>query len=361
MKHTSNAVRVILFLLIALMILPLGCINKQGNSEMVELVQTLIAERDNLENRLKETESERDSLKTKLAEAEKAAAEVKTEIKEVEVVKEVTKEVPTKYAYGLHCTVNGASVVQLSGSTSVKCVADKIDDYVFDHWELNGKKSDETKSTATFTVSDSTTIEAIYHPRHTLTCINCHIQFLNDQGNAKGNKYTEFDFEDEYKNPVTNKKCEGGKISFYIFADVPSKKEVDYWLINGVKYQYPNNVTKFRVEELDEQTVYEVVYRGQKKTTTNPPATQTVYYNVVCHSCTFSGGGASGSSGKVPAGSTITIKGVSDSSEAYFDGTPSSVNRHFTSPTSGSSGKYVFSYSYVVNSNVEVWFRGVVN
>jgi hypothetical protein len=358
MKHSSNAVRAVLFLLIVLLLLPLGCQSKQESSEMVTLVQSLISERDTLENRLRETEQERDTLKTKLEAAEKAP-EVTTEIKEVEVIKEVTKEVEGKYAYGLHCTVNGQASVKLDGSTSVKCVADKIDDYVFDHWELNGVKSEETKSTATFTLSENTTIEAIYHERHVVTCINCHIQFLNDQNNAKGSNYTEFDFEEEYTNPVTKKKCEGGKISFYIFADIPSKKEVDYWLINGVKYQYPNNVTKFRVENLDEATVYEVVYKGQTtKKTTDTPKT---YYNVTCHSCTFKGDGKSGTSGKVAAGSTITITGTSDSSEAYFDGTPSSVNRHFPNPTSGSSGKYVFSFSIVVNSDVEVWFRGVVN
>ena len=114
MKHSSNAVRTVLFLLIVLLLLPLGCQSKQESSEMVTLVQSLISERDTLENRLRETEQERDTLKTKLEAAEKAP-EVTTEIKEVEVIKEVTKEVEGKYAYGPQCTVNGQASAKLDG------------------------------------------------------------------------------------------------------------------------------------------------------------------------------------------------------------------------------------------------------
>ena len=167
---------------------------------------------------------------------------------------------------------------------------------------------------------------------------------------------TEFDFEDDYTNPVTKKKEKGGLISFYITADIPKKSEIDYWLVNGVKYQYPKDISKFRVEDLDEATVYEVVFKGQAKKTDNK-----TYYTVTCRNCTFTYNGKTAASGKVPAGAKITITGTSSSSKADFDGTPSSVNRHFTSPTSSSSGKYVFTYTYTVNSDVSVSFAGVVN
>ena len=93
---------------------------------------------------------------------------------------------------------------------------------------------------------------------------------------------------------------------------------------------------------------------------TKTPA-PTKYYNVSCHNCKYKYDGAWHSSGKVPAGSQITISGTTDSTEAYFDGSPSSVNRHFTSPHSGSSGKWVFTYTYTVNSDTDVTFSGVVN
>ena len=88
---------------------------------------------------------------------------------------------------------------------------------------------------------------------------------------ASGKTYKEFDFEEAYKNPVTKKNTQGGLISFYIFADVPSRQEVDYWLINGVKYTFPNVIQKFRVENLDEATVYEVVFKNQTRKSTPRP------------------------------------------------------------------------------------------
>ena len=114
-------------------------------------------------------------------------------------------------------------------------------------------------------------IHAVFHQRHILKCINCHFQFITDKGNASGKTYKEFDFEEAYKNPVTKKNTQGGLISFYIFADVPSRQEVDYWLINGVKYTFPNVIQKFRVENLDEATVYEVVFKNQTRKSTPRP------------------------------------------------------------------------------------------
>lgn len=365
MKH--RMMRIFLLMLAALLLLgSVACTSKETEM-LITQINTLTQERYELQSKLDAAQRSLEETEKKLQEANEEVDALHVQMDAMQaaptsaptVVTEVTK-VPAEYAFGVDCTVNGAAAVMVDGDTTVTCVPNDIEGYVFDHWEVDGVAQDTTEKQLELTVSKATLIRAAFHERRVVKCINCHFQFLKANLNAGGQNYTEFDFEEEYTNPVTNEKKDGGLISFYVFADVPKNKEVDYWLINGVKYDYPANVTKFRVEDLNEATVYEVVYKGQKKTNaTTPPTVK--YYNVTCHNCKFKYNGSWATSGKVPAGAQITISGTSDSSEAYFDGSPSSVNRHFTSPTSGSSGKYVFTYTYTVNSNVDVSFRGVVN
>lgn len=167
------------------------------------------------------------------------------------------------YAEGIHCTVNGQEKALIQGDTLLTCVAEEIDGYVFDHWDVNGEADYDFGSTATFIASEAAVIRACYHERKVVRAVNCYLQLLTKKNNASGTKYTEFDFEDPYYNPVTKEHHGGGTIDFYVTAVIPRKGEVDYWLINGVKYQFcENNVTKFRVLELDEATTIEVVFKG---------------------------------------------------------------------------------------------------
>ncbi len=341
-----------------------GCSPKEDES-VAALAESLMRERNDLQEKLTAAQRTLDETQKELTAAKEDAEAARQALEKVQTAptaepvvvtetKEVEKKIPAEYAYGVDCTVNGAESAMLDGDTKIKCVPKKIDGYVFDHWEVNGTRQDGTEKGLELTVSKTTQIRAVFHERHVVKCINCHIQFLNEKGNASGKNYTEFDFEEEYKNPVTNKKEKAGLISFYIFADTPKKQEIDYWLINGVKYQYPKDISKFRVEELNEATVYEVVFKGQTKTTSGKT------YNVVCHNCKFSYNGKTYTSGKVPAGASITIKaGPDSSSEGDFWGTPSNITRRVHS--NGFTTGYTYSWSYTVNSDVEVWFSGVVN
>lgn len=373
-----NTGKILLLVLAALMIVGTFACQPKEDETLTALVQSLTQERKELEDKLSKAQGDLNETKSELNTAKADAEAVRQELTKLQSaptpeptvvtetrteIKEVVTKIQNEYACGVDCTVNGGAFAKLDGETKVKCVPKDIEGYVFDHWEVDGQEQDSTAKTLELTLSNTAVIRAVFHERHTVTCINCHFQFLNEKNNAQGKEYTEFDFEEDYKNPVTKKNVEGGLISFYIFADIPKKQEVDYWLINGVKYQFPKDIQKFRVVDLDEPTVYEVVFKGQAKSTPQPgrTPTPTTYYNVTCHNCRYKYNGTWYTSGKVPAGTTITISGTTDSTEAYFDGTPSSVFRHFTSPTSGSSGNYVFSYSYVVNSNTDVTFRGVVN
>ena len=273
----TRAGKLLLFAVALLLIVTVGCTQKEDET-LSDLVNTLTQERKDLEDKLSNVESRLNETETKLSSAEAEANAVRTELEQlksaptpapvvVTETKEVVKEVSAsgEYAVGVGCTVNGGMTALLNGSTQVQCVAKIPDGYAFDHWEVDGAVQDAADKTLTLNASKTTVIEAVCHERHVLKCINCYFQFLTEKGNASGKKYKEFDFEEGYSNPVTRKKETGGLISFYITAEIPSRQEVDYWLINGVKYQFPVNVTKFRVENLDEATVYEVVFKNQTR------------------------------------------------------------------------------------------------
>ena len=167
------------------------------------------------------------------------------------------------YAQGIHCTINGQSKVPVEGDTLLNCVAEEISGFVFDHWDINGQPDFESGPSAAFIASEAAVIRAYYRERRVLKVVNCYLQLLTQKDNASGTQYTEFDFEDPYYNPVTKETHPGGTLDFYVTAVIPRKAEIDYWLINGVKYQFPDNkITKFRVLGLNEATTIEAVFKG---------------------------------------------------------------------------------------------------
>ena len=171
------------------------------------------------------------------------------------------------YAEGIRCTINGESQFPIDGETLLQCEAESIEGFVFDHWEINGEPDYESGASAAFIAEDACVIQAYYHERKVLRTVNCFFQLLTSNNNASGTKYTEFDFEEAYYNPVTKTYCPGGTLSCYVTAVIPRKGEVDYWLINGVKYQFPDNlIIKFRLVDLNEATTIEPVFKGMSPT-----------------------------------------------------------------------------------------------
>jgi len=273
---------VLLLLVLAMLFGIAGCSSNE-NEMLSELVQSLTQERKDLQEKLNAAQNDLVTVKQELSAAKADAESARQELTQLKnaptptpkiVTQEIVTTVPgtSDYAIGVDCTVNGGMAEQLLGETLVKCVPNNVDGYVFDHWEVDGVAKETTEKALELTVSKTTVIQAVFHERHILKCINCHFQFLTDKGNASGKSLKEFDFEEDYTNLATKKKMKGGLISFYITADIPKRQEVDYWLINGVKYQFPNNVTKFRVENLDEATVYEVIFKNQTKRNTQTPS-----------------------------------------------------------------------------------------
>lgn len=180
-------------------------------------------------------------------------------------------DVPVEFIVAENCTINGEKRVRLEGNTEIHAVADTIEGYVFDHWVYQGKEDRTSGPEADFVISEPTAVCAAFRRRCILTFKDCHMTLLDRKGNSVGKSYTTFDFEDAYKNPETKENKAGGSIDFYVFADVPSGMEVDYWIINGVHYvMLYNNISKFRVEDMTEATDYEVVFRKAKSKPRTP-------------------------------------------------------------------------------------------
>ncbi len=327
--------------------------------------EQILAQLNEIKQQLDDTKSELASIKQEGQSGTNAAqtaapAPVDTTTPEPVIIE---TEVPENAVYGVGCTVNGGASVVLDGPTEVRAVADTIEGYEFDHWEFGEMLDYESGATATFIFDAPTVLHAVFHARRVVTFINCHMNFLNAKDKASGKDYKQFDFEDDYTNPETKQNCKGGEIDFFVTADVPKGKQVDYWLINGVKYDPNTNLQKFRVKGQTAATVYEVVFE-------NVPAT---YYTVTCHNCTFSGGDYSGAtSGKVKAGTQITVYGHSDSSACYFVGSPSSASHgSYSNPMSPykteppkpghTYSTFYFRYTYTVTSDTDISFYGIVN
>ena len=194
----------------------------------------------------------------------------------------------------VNATVDGKSTVEFTGECAFAAAALVPEGKVLDHWQIDGQRVEgESEQTLQFRAAEDRVVSAHFRDEKKLTTINAELRLLDANGDAAGEALTEFVFEEDYVNPVTQETCQGGKICAEIKAVIPFGKTVDYWLINGVPYYYNTGITSFTVEDLNEATTYEVVLK-------DIPIT---YYNVSCVNCTFNGN----ASGRVPAGTTLTF------------------------------------------------------
>lgn len=279
----------------------------------------------------------------------------------------------------LHSTIDGETMLIVDGAMELTATATVPAGMAADYWELNGAPYyEDMEDTFTFTAQGNTVVDARLRPEHKVTSINAEMQFLDKKGEPKGEKFTEFVFEEDYENTVTHETQSGDWITVYVKSVVPKGYAVDYWLINDVPYYYNRTVTSFTVHDLNETTVYEVVLKKENAPSSTPkptskpmqqpiyvpeptqepvqtPApTPITYYSVSCFQCTFSGGGYSGAtSGSVPAGTEITVTSIYNSPNVwYWTG----------SVTDGDySGGGKKSFTYTVNSDCEFNCFAVIN
>ena len=227
--------------------------------------------------------------------------------------------------------------LRVSGSDNVVITADVPKGKKIDYWVINGVRYEfnETVKTIRLTKADSDfEFEVVYTNSDSRTLISpqsiqdartgetLEIRTINAQlCHIKGKNYgaggwlKSFDFTDDYTNRASGEWEKGGQVTAKVKAVIPKNQKVRGWKFNETEL-YPNiTVTNFIVRTLNAAMTYEPIFAAQttaKKTSTkapNPPLQKETFYTVTCKGCTFSGGGYSGAtSGKVPAGTKITVK-----------------------------------------------------
>ena len=200
-----------------------------------------------------------------------------------------------------------------------------------DYWVIDGVRYDfKSKVPTSFTIdkaADNMIVEPVLKGGTSLTLlsldairqtrtglklivdtIHAKLAHVRDDLKGAGGWLTEFDFTDDYQNRATKKTEEGGQVTVRVRASVPKGKTISYWKFDDVRLDFDKNVTEMVVHTLNVSKTYEPVFGSTKKTERDEPPAEDVYYNVTCIKCRFSGGGYSGAtSGKVKAGTRITV------------------------------------------------------
>ena len=95
-----------------------------------------------------------------------------------------------------------------------------------------------------------------------ITTVGCKLRYHDKAGQGAGEKQESIDFTESYTNPVTGENCEGGLLNFEVVADHTSSSQIDYWVIDGVKYLfYGITVKSIDVIGANRSMSFEVVYK----------------------------------------------------------------------------------------------------
>lgn len=191
----------------------------------------------------------------------------------------------------LNCTINGETAVYYEGYTVYTAIAAPQEGQCVKEWRLNGETvADASDFFFIFTPSGSTVVEAILGDASesdetllqtaepdggsapaaepvVVKTIGASIQYLDINGVGAGSTYTELDFTNDWKNPITGKTQKGGTAAFKVTADNPHTSSIDYWVIDGVRYCFSNTVKSLNVTNLTSSMTIECVYKNGKSKT----------------------------------------------------------------------------------------------
>lgn len=186
----------------------------------------------------------------------------------------------------VNATINGETSVTIEGPTTLTAVAALADGEQLDHWELNGTVvENEINPWIVFSADGDTVIMAVKRgddqpapaapapaaeeadAEKTVTAVGCTLQYLDAKGNGAGQSYESLRFDQPYVNPVTGETVSDGSISFKVTATIPKGKKVDYWVIDGIHYDFEDKIKTIVFEDLkDSMTVEVVLAKGSSAT-----------------------------------------------------------------------------------------------
>ena len=142
-----------------------------------------------------------------------------------------------------------------------------------DHWELNGEPVDALgrRYSLAFDSAGVEKVEAVLRAERRVTCLNCYLQFLDEEGDPAGWMYEDVCFEYDYTVPTTGESHPGGSITAVVSPLKPSDEELDYWLINGERVEAEEPARAVLLENWDQSIQIEAVMRhGHRKRDLSP-------------------------------------------------------------------------------------------
>ena len=186
----------------------------------------------------------------------------------------------------LDCSVNGQTSVSFNGTATMTAIASVPEGQTLTGWALNGSTVEgENNMWLVFEASGNTVVQALLssgeaepeNPTNpvlpaepdepdepeeedviTVKAVGAHLQKLNAAEMAEGESMTEMTFE--------------GKAAFRVTSDDPHQSKIDYWVINGVRYDFINTVKFLTVTDLSYDMLIECVYKKGTSRTLNSAA-----------------------------------------------------------------------------------------
>ena len=185
----------------------------------------------------------------------------------------------------LNCKIKGQTAIQASRADVYTAFAVLNTGEAVLEWHINGKTVlGQRESYLTFSISGDMVVEAIIgtveenaylkkedeqnaREKVVITAIGAKLQYLDKSGSGSGENFETIDFTRDYINPVTGKEVTGGTASFKITADYPHSDRIDYWVIDGVRYDFATTVKYITFTHVAHSMTIEVVYKNKKSQT----------------------------------------------------------------------------------------------
>lgn len=185
----------------------------------------------------------------------------------------------------LNCKIKGQTAIQASKADVYTAFAVLNAGEAVLEWHINGKTVlGQRDSYLTFSIAGDMVVEAIIgtveenaylrkedeqnaREKVVITAIGAKLQYLDAGGSGSGENFETIDFTRDYVNPVTGKEVTGGTASFKITADYPHSDRIDYWVIDGVRYDFATTVKSITFTKVAHSMTIEVVYKSKKSQT----------------------------------------------------------------------------------------------
>lgn len=167
---------------------------------------------------------------------------------------EYTNEVIGHIPYGTKLETDESKDAQTAAYVTYKGISGYAKwEFLIDHVPPAKKKA-----AATATPKPSADVQGeAYEPARDdeieIKAVGAYIQLADPDGKGYGTKYSSVILD--------------GSDDLFVCADIPKGKKIDYWVINGVKYEFNDTVKYFVLKNADQSFTFECVFTKAKSST----------------------------------------------------------------------------------------------